>query len=170
MNYDVSLIPTLHFCQNGGPDGPGDTLIQFVPSFRGTRVVTTLRAWRLRNQEFDSRHGENFSFPWALRSAQTAIQHVCGTVSPRQRGPGCERDHYQLHLGQEVNTVSSYISSSQYDCRTQTPQAVYAMWFMKIFFLSVTNQTLIPRSSSLYGCHYVGPTSQRKSISYTRTN
>ena len=32
----------------------------------------------------------------------------------------------------------------------------------KYFFFLVTNQRLIPRSSSLYGCHYVGLTSQRK--------
>jgi hypothetical protein len=35
MNYDVSVLPTLHLCQNGGSGGRGDTLIQLVPSFRG---------------------------------------------------------------------------------------------------------------------------------------
>ena len=88
-----------------------DTTRSFFQRYQGGDYATSLAT---EESEFDSGHGENFSFPWALGPAQTVIQQVRGTPSPRQREPGCEPDHYQLHLGQEGKTVSS----SQYDCRT----------------------------------------------------
>ena len=49
MNY-VAVLLIRHLCQDGGPGGRGDTLIQLVPSFRGIGVVTMLRDQRPRNQ------------------------------------------------------------------------------------------------------------------------
>lgn len=127
---------TLHLCQDGGPDGRGDILIQLVPSFRGIRGGDYATSTATEESQFDSQHGEIFSFPCVLRPAPIAIQQVRGNLSPWQRGPGSEPEYYQLQLGQEVSTVSSCVYSSQCNCRMWAPQAVDALWFKKIFFFS----------------------------------
>ena len=158
-------FPTLHLCQDGGPDGRGDTLIQLGSSFSGIRVVTTIRALRPKNHSSIPGVGKISLFLGLWGPLRLQFNRY-GEIFLQGRGDqGVSQGTINYSQGKKlILCPATFAVRNTTAGRGRRRRSMHCGSGKYVCFLLVTNQRLIPRSSSPYGCHYVRLTSQRKSI------